>query len=79
MFGAAQAAGFSKAEGLHSVRVEGADKPGLGARMTQVLADAGLNLRGLSAAVVRKRVIAYLAFDTNDDAAKAALVLKKMI
>jgi len=76
---AAQAAGFSKAEGLHSVRVEGADKPGLGARMTQVLADAGLNLRGLSAAVVRKRVIAYLAFDTNDDAAKAALVLKKMI
>src|SRR5437867_209322 len=45
---AAVAAGFIETSDLHSVRVEGADKPGLGAVMTRVLASAGINLRGLS-------------------------------
>jgi hypothetical protein len=75
---AARKAGFSKALGLHSVRVEGPDKPGLGARMSQVLADAGLNLRGLSAAAIGKRFVAYLAFDAAKDSAKAVGVLRRL-
>ena len=64
-------AGFAVADSLHSVRVEGDNKPGIGAEMTQKLADAGINLRGLSAAVIGERFIMYLALDTAEDAEKA--------
>jgi len=75
---AANNAGFSKTESLHSVRVEGPDKPGLAAKLTQQLAEADINLRGFSAAVVGKRFILYLAFDSSTDASKAMRLLKKI-
>jgi hypothetical protein len=75
---AAKAAGFQKTGGLHSVRVEGADKPGMGAKLTSALAKAGINLRGLSAAALGKSHVTYLALDTVQDAAKAVAVLKKL-
>jgi hypothetical protein len=75
---AAEAAGFQRTGSLYSVRVEGADKPGMGARLTGALAEAGLNLRGLSAAALGKSYVTYLALDTAQDAAKAAAVLKKL-
>ena len=77
-FKAAEAAGFQKTSSLHSVRVEGADKPGMGAKLTSALAEAGLNLRGLSAAAFGKSYVTYLALDTAQDAAKALTVLKKL-
>ncbi len=75
---AAEAAGFQKTESLHSLRVEGADKAGLGARLTQALAEAGINLRGLSGAALGKRYVSHLALDTAKDAAKATAVLRKL-
>ena len=75
---AAKKAGFRKTKSLHSVRIEGQDKPGLGGKITQALAAAGLNLRGLSAAVIGRRFVAYLAVDTSADASKAVRVLKKV-
>jgi hypothetical protein len=75
---AAEAAGFQKTESLHSLRIEGADKPGTGARLTAAIAEAGINLRGLSAAAVGKRYVAHLALDTVQDAAKVAGVLKRL-
>ena len=42
------------------------------------LAEAGINLRGLSAAAIGKRYVAQLALDTAQDVAKAAAVLKKL-
>jgi hypothetical protein len=75
---AADAAGFQKTESLHSLRVEGTDKPGAVAKLTRALADAGVNLLGLSAAALGKRHVTYLALDTARDAAKAAAVLKKL-
>ena len=75
---AAEAAGFQKTGSLHSLRVEGADKPGMGAKLTRALAKAGINLRGLSAAALGKRYVTHLALDTAQDAAKAAAVLKKL-
>jgi hypothetical protein len=70
-------AGFAIADSLHSVRVEGDNKPGIGAEVTEKLADAGINLRGLSAAVIGQRFIMYLALDTADDADKAMSILQK--
>jgi len=75
---AGKKAGFHKSRSLHSVRAQGPDKPGLGARMTQALADAGMNLRGLSATTIGRRCTVYFAFDTSADAAKAARLLKKL-
>ncbi|HPM83717.1 MAG TPA: hypothetical protein PLF81_23590 [Candidatus Anammoximicrobium sp.] len=75
---AAKKAGFAKTNSLHSVRIEGPDKPGLGAKMTRALAAAGINLRGLAAAAINKRCVVYLAVDTAADATKAMRVLKGM-
>ena len=76
---AARKAGFRKTKSLRSVRIEGADKPGIGAKLAQALADAGISLRGLSAGSIKKRYVAHLAFDSPADATKAARILKKIL
>jgi hypothetical protein len=75
---AAEAAGFQRTKSLHSLRIEGVDRPGMGAKLTRALAEAGINLRGFSAAAIGKRYVTHLALDTARDAAKAALVLKRV-
>jgi|SRR5262245_8691818 len=76
---AAQAAGLGTTDSLHSVRVEGPDRAGLGAKMTDALAGAGINLRGLSGAAIGRRAVSYLAFDSAADAATAISVLRKAL
>jgi hypothetical protein len=73
---AATATGLRKAEFLASLRVEGPNKPGESRRIARCLADAGLNLRGLSAAALGKKFVAFLAFDSAADADAAAKVLR---
>ena len=75
---AAQGVGFQKTESLHTVRVQGPDKRGRGSSMTQVLATAGLNLRGISAAAIGSKFTAYIALDTTADAAKAVRLLRTL-
>ena len=74
---AAKAVGFESSKRIHTVRVAGPDKPGLAAKLTQKVAAAGLNLRGLSAMAVNKRGVMYLAVDSAAAAAAAARALKK--
>ena len=76
---AAQQAGLSTSEGLHSVRVEGPDRAGLGAKMTDALGSAGINLRGISAAALGRRAVSYFAFDSAADADNAIRILKKTL
>jgi hypothetical protein len=73
---AARKAGFQKTKSLHTVRIEGRDKRGQGALITQRLAEKGLNLRGLSGAAIGAKFVAYLALDTAAEAGKAASVLR---
>jgi len=75
---AAQDAGFGKPENIHSVRVEGGDKPGLGAKIARTLGDAGINFRGVSAVAIGSKFISYIACDSADDAARAIAALKKL-
>ena len=75
---AAASAGFLQTGSLHSVRVEGPDRPGLGTMMAKALANAGINLRGLSAAAIGKRFVCYLALDTAEDAEKAVRTVKNL-
>ena len=76
---AAQEASFNTTDSLHSLRVEGPDRAGLGSKMTRALADANINLRGLSAAALGRRAVTYLAFDSAADADTAVRILKKAL
>ena len=69
--------GFNATNSLHSLRIEGANAPGIGADLAQKLADGGINLRGFSAAVIGARFIIYIALDTAEDAAEAAEILQQ--
>src|SRR5262245_17393796 len=73
---AAIATGLAPARDLFALRVEGANKAGDCARVTQLLADAGISLRGLTATVCGGKYALSLGFDTEADAVEAASVLK---
>ena len=75
---AAKKVGFRKTKRLHSVRIEGPDKQGLCADLSRAMADADINLRGLSAAAIGRRAVVHLALDSADDATKAARILRRL-
>lgn len=74
---AASTLGFNVTSSVHSVRVEGVNKPGVAAELTSQLAAAGITLRGFSAAVFGPRFIIYIGLDNAEDAEKAADVLRE--
>lgn len=74
---AATQAGFSPSSSLHSIRVMGLDHVGIIAELTQKLSDGGINLRGVSAAVLGSQFIAYLALDSLADAEQATDILQR--
>lgn len=75
---AAKKARFRKSKRLHTVRVEGSDKPGMGAKITAAIAAEGISLRGFSAAAIGKKFVCHVACDKRDDATKVGRILRKM-
>jgi hypothetical protein len=75
---AAKESGMGKPENIHSVRIEGGDKPGLGAKIARALGNAGVNFRGISGIAMGRKFISYIACDSAEDQAKAVSVLKKL-
>ena len=73
---AAATLGFDITRSVYSVRVEGKNEPGVAASITKKLAEAGINLRGFSAAVIGSRFIVYIGVDNGTDAEKVMEVLK---
>jgi len=69
---AARKAGLHKTEHTHTLRAVGPDRPGLGAELTDALAEAGLSMHGLSAASLGDQCVVYMSFDSADEANKAA-------
>jgi len=74
---AASELGFAATNRLHSVRVEGRNERGIAGKLTQKVADAGLNLRGFSGAVIGTQFVLHLAFDTAETAQKAVALLRQ--
>jgi hypothetical protein len=72
---AATAAGLSEVSEV-ALRVEGPNKPGEGSRLARLLADAGINLRGLAATVSGAKVVISLGFDNEADADHAGRLLR---
>ena len=56
-------------------RFEGDNEAGLGHHVTQQWAMAGISLQGLTMAVLEKKFVAYAAFDTVNDANRAAQIV----
>ncbi len=75
---AAQAAGFGKSTTMHSVRIEGTDKPGVTALVMRSLATAGISFRALSAIAIGRKFVHFVALDSAEDAAKTASLLRKL-
>ena len=75
---AASQMGFNVTPSLHSVRVMGPDRPGVVGELTEKLADAKINLRGVSAAVIGTQFVAYLAMDSLDDSNQAMTILQQV-
>jgi len=74
---AASTLGFAISSSIAALRVEGENEPGAAARLTDLIADAEINMRGFSGAVVGRKYVAYIGFDSPDDANKAASVIKE--
>jgi len=74
---AASTLGFNLTSSVDSVRVEGDNVSGAAARLAELIADAGINIRGFSVAVIGPRYIAYIGFDSSSDAEKAAKIIQE--
>ena len=75
---AATDVGLERTEDMATLRVEGPDKLGIGSQMARAIGDAGVNMRGFSAMRAGKNFVAYIGFDSGDDADKAAKALKSV-
>jgi hypothetical protein len=69
-------AGLQHATGMATVRVDGSDARGVGAKMSRAMAEAGINVRGVSAAVIGNKFVAYIGLDSDEDADRAMRALK---
>lgn len=72
---AAEEVGVRKAASMYVLRVIGPDRPGLVAGITRTVADAGINISGLTASALGDRAVAYLRFESDADARRAAQIL----
>jgi predicted amino acid-binding ACT domain protein len=75
---AAREAGMGTPPTIHTVRIEGADRPGLGEKIARVLGDAGISFRGISGIAIGRKFLSFIACDSAEDQAKAIAVLKKL-
>jgi hypothetical protein len=73
---AAQAAGLIPSA-IPTLLVEGDDKPGLGHAIAQAGASAGINFAFFVAQVIGRKYSVVVGFETEEDAKKAATVIKK--
>jgi hypothetical protein len=75
---AAKDAGMGTPQSIYSVRIEGADQAGLGAKIARALGSAGVSFRGLSGIAIGKKFVSYIACDNAEDQAKAIATIKKL-
>ena len=72
---AAKSAGLTESYDPVVLRVEGDNQAGLGHRLTQQWALAGISLQGLTMVVLNNKFVGYAAFDSVPDANRAAQIL----
>jgi hypothetical protein len=73
---AATGLGFTVSKSLYTLRVQGDNRPGIGALLAEKVGKAGINLRGFSGSVIGTQFVVYLGFDSEANLKKAQKVLK---
>lgn len=76
---AASDVGFARAKGMHSLRIEGPNRAGLGAEITRAVAGKGINLRGASAAAIGRKAVFYLAVETEQARKDAMRAVRNLL
>jgi hypothetical protein len=72
---AARAAGLAETHDPVVLRVEGDNSAGLGHKVTQQWALAGISFQGMTMCVLGNKFVGYATFDSTADANKAAAIL----
>lgn len=75
----AESVGLRREGTLQTLRIEGPDAHGLGARIATALADAGIEIRGYWALALGDRTVTDIAFDDEEDQEKARQVLERSL
>jgi hypothetical protein len=73
---AARALGMDATRTIATLRVDGPYRPDGGAIVGGLISQAGINVRGVSGVKVGKVMTAYIGFDSEADADRAAKVLR---
>lgn len=73
----AERAGLGKEGTMQTLRIQGPNVPGFGARITTALAKAGISLRGYWAAAIGGQCVTNIAFDSDEDQDKAKAILER--
>lgn len=76
---AAQSVGIAPARTMQCLRIDGPDRKGFGADLTRAIADAGVNLRGVSAAVIGKKLVTYVAVESDQALKDAQSAVRKAL
>jgi hypothetical protein len=72
---AAKSAGLAETHDPVVLRVEGDNSAGLGHKVTQQWALAGISFQGMTMCVLGSKFVGYATFDSTADANKAAAIL----
>ena len=75
---AAAGLGFHATQRVSTLKVEGGNLPGVGAHIARAAAAAGVNVRGVSAAVIGRKFVCYLSFDRAGDAVRVAQAIRRI-
>lgn len=76
---AAEKAGLVRSATMKTIRIEGPNVAGLGAKITTALAEAGLNIREYAAAALGDRCVTNIAFDNDAEGDRARELLLKAL
>jgi len=76
---AAKSIGLNPASNMFPLRIEGPDRPGLGAEITRGIANEGINLRGVSAAGIGRKAVFYVALETEPAMKDATRTIRKLL
>lgn len=76
---AAHDVGLVPAVGMHVLRIEGPDRAGLAAEIARTIAAANVNIRGISAAVVGRKTVIYIAFAKESELIIAGKAVRKLL
>ncbi len=76
---AASNAGLVRASGMHSLRIEGPNRAGLGEALTRAVAEKGINLRGVSGAAIGRKATIYLGVESEKEMKEAMRVVRKLL